>query len=200
MSRNGSGSYSPPGASFPAVAGTTILSASYNNVVNDIASALTQSIANDGQTIIAADLPMGGFKFTGLAVGASAADSVRYDQLPVVVTGSFTITGTGFTVSPTATATYKIVYGYVYLHIPESAITGTSNATSFTLTGLPVAITPSATRQMANGYAFDNSVATWTAITITTSNTIALSKTGAGSAWTSSGTKTLKTSEFIYLL
>ena len=83
MSRNGSGSYSPPGASFPAVAGTTILSASYNNVINDVASALTQSISNDGQTIIAADLPMGGFKFTGLAVGASAADSVRYDQLAV---------------------------------------------------------------------------------------------------------------------
>jgi hypothetical protein len=83
MSRNGSGSYSPPGASFPAVAGTTILSASYNNVVNDIASALTQSIANDGQTTISANLPMSGFKFTGLAVGASAADSVLYDQLAV---------------------------------------------------------------------------------------------------------------------
>ena len=83
MSRNGSGSYTPPGASFPAVAGTTILSASYNNVINDVASALTQSISNDGQTIIAADLPMGGFKFTGLAVGAAAADSVRYDQLAV---------------------------------------------------------------------------------------------------------------------
>ena len=40
MPRNGSGSYSPPAASFPAVASTLIESAKFNAVINDIATAL----------------------------------------------------------------------------------------------------------------------------------------------------------------
>jgi len=80
MSRNGSGSYSPPGASFPAVAGTTILSASYNNVINDVASALTQSIATNGESTISANLPMSGFKHTGAAAATASGQYVEYAQ------------------------------------------------------------------------------------------------------------------------
>lgn len=81
MSRNGSGAYSSPASSFPAVAATLIESTKYNNVINDLAAAMTASIANDGQTPILANLPMGGFKLTGLAAGAASGDSVRYDEL-----------------------------------------------------------------------------------------------------------------------
>ena len=55
--------------------------------------------------------------------------------------GSYTITGTGFSSNPTGTARY-VVFGekFVILEIP--GLSGTSNATSFTLTGQPAAIAP----------------------------------------------------------
>lgn len=108
MSRNGSGSYTAPGSSFPAVASTLIESTKYNNVVNDIAAAITASIANDGQTPILANLPMGGFKLTGLAAGAASGDSARYNELilrallagdaaQAFAASTFTGAGTGLT-------------------------------------------------------------------------------------------------------
>jgi hypothetical protein len=60
-----------------------------------------------------------------------------------VTTGSFTITGTGFTSNPTGTATWIKIGNTVLLTIPT--LTGTANATTFTLTGLPSAIQPATT-------------------------------------------------------
>lgn len=81
MARNGSGSYSPPGASFPAVDGTIIEAAKYNSVINDIGSEITNSIAVDGQSVITADIPMNNKKLTGLAAGSAPGHSARYDEL-----------------------------------------------------------------------------------------------------------------------
>jgi len=81
MSRNGSGVYSPPGSSFPAVANTLIESSKFNNTINDIGTALTESIARDGQTTITANIPMATFKFTGLGAGSAATDSARLGQI-----------------------------------------------------------------------------------------------------------------------
>ena len=76
--RDGSGSYSNPYPNF--VNGTVISSdeADANNA--DIATALTQSIAVDGQTTITANLPMNSKKFTGLAAGTAATDSLTLGQ------------------------------------------------------------------------------------------------------------------------
>ena len=52
MPFNGSGLYTAPGASFPAVTGETISSTKYNAVINDIATGLTTCITKDGQTTI----------------------------------------------------------------------------------------------------------------------------------------------------
>ena len=49
MSRNGSGTYSLPSGN-PVVSGTTITSAWANTTLSDMASALTGSLASDGQT------------------------------------------------------------------------------------------------------------------------------------------------------
>lgn len=81
MPYNGAGTYSPPAASFPAVTATVINSTKYNAVVNDIASALSTAICKDGQTTVSANLPMNSKKLTGLAAGAAAGDSLRYEQL-----------------------------------------------------------------------------------------------------------------------
>jgi hypothetical protein len=63
MPRNGSGTYSLPQAAF--VSGTKISSSVMNSDLSDIASALTQSLAADGQTPIT-----GGLQFFSGSVGA----------------------------------------------------------------------------------------------------------------------------------
>lgn len=72
MSFNGSGTYTPPGASFPAVAGTTIESTKFNAIINDIATALSTCITKDGQTTVTATIPFGGNVLSGVASGLSA--------------------------------------------------------------------------------------------------------------------------------
>ncbi len=66
MARNGSGTYNLP-AGNPVVTGTTISSTWANTTLSDMASALTGSIASDGQTTPLANLPMGGYAHTGVA-------------------------------------------------------------------------------------------------------------------------------------
>jgi hypothetical protein len=64
--------YSLPQA--PYVAGTVISSTSVNSNLSDIANALTQSIASNGETTPTANLPMGGYRHTGVA-NATARDN-----------------------------------------------------------------------------------------------------------------------------
>lgn len=80
MPRNGSGSYSLPSGN-PVTTGTTISSAVQNNTMSDIATALTQSLAKDGQTTPTANLPMGGYKHTGAAAGSARTDYATISNL-----------------------------------------------------------------------------------------------------------------------
>jgi len=83
MARNGSGVYSATvaGGIYPASANTLIESAKFNTLMADMATALTESIARDGQTTITANIPMATFKFTGLGAGTAATDSARLSQV-----------------------------------------------------------------------------------------------------------------------
>jgi len=78
LARNGAGTYNLP-AGQPVVTGTVISSTTFNTLTSDIATALTASIANDGQTVPVANLPMGGFKLTGLGDATVANDAIRYN-------------------------------------------------------------------------------------------------------------------------
>jgi hypothetical protein len=97
MSRNGSGTYSLP-AGNPVVTGTTISSSWANTTLSDIASALTGSVASDGQTPMTGNLQMGSNKITGLAVATATGDALSYNQAATVTTltttGNVTIGGT----------------------------------------------------------------------------------------------------------
>mgnify|MGYP003338854978 CR=1 FL=1 len=79
MSRNGSGVYSLP-AGNPVVTGTTIASTWANNTMNDIAAALTGSVASDGQTPMTGSLNMNTNKITNLLAGNVAGEAVEYAQ------------------------------------------------------------------------------------------------------------------------
>jgi hypothetical protein len=79
MARNGSGVYSLPESAF--TYNTVIDQAAVNSNFSDIASALTASIAADGQTTVTASLPLNSNKLTGLAVGSAATDSASLGQV-----------------------------------------------------------------------------------------------------------------------
>jgi len=74
-----------------AVSGEVIASDDYNTVNADMAQALTDSVVADGTKPMAANLPMGGNKLTGLAAGSANGDSVRYEQ--AVLRAGSTMTG-----------------------------------------------------------------------------------------------------------
>lgn len=80
MSRNGSGVYSLP-AGNPVVTGTAISSTWANNTLADIASALTGSLAADGQTSLTGNLNFGTNKATNLGDPTTAQDAVTLNYL-----------------------------------------------------------------------------------------------------------------------
>jgi hypothetical protein len=103
MSRNGSGTYTLP-AGNPVVTGTTISSSWANNTLNDIATALTGSVAADGQTPMSGPLAMGSNKITGLATGTASGDAVNWGQFTTpTFTGNVTVTSVGYVKLPVGT-------------------------------------------------------------------------------------------------
>ena len=81
MSRNGSGTYTLP-AGNPVVTSTTISSTWANNTMTDLATAMTGSLASDGQTTATGNLKMGNNRITGLADGIAASDAATVNQVP----------------------------------------------------------------------------------------------------------------------
>jgi hypothetical protein len=105
MSRNGSGTYTLP-AGNPVVTGTTIASTWANNTMTDLATALTGSLASDGQTTATGNLKMGNNRVTGMADGIASTDAASITQVTsaVAITGG-TINGT--TIGATTRSTVK---------------------------------------------------------------------------------------------
>jgi hypothetical protein len=92
MSRNGSGVYSLP-AGNPVVTNTTISSTWANSTMNDLASALTDSVAADGQTPMTGNLDLNTNKIVNLADPTLAQDAVTLNFLE---TGTYTLNGGTF--------------------------------------------------------------------------------------------------------
>ena len=107
MARNGSGTYNRAVA--PYVAGTTITAATVNQEMDDIATALTQSMARDGQAPATANIPMGGFRLTGLGNAIANTDAAAFGQ--VVAKAGDTMTGVFGVIAGTAAAPGVFVSG-----------------------------------------------------------------------------------------
>lgn len=119
---------------------------------------------------------------------------VKANALSEIVTNTFTVTGTGFTdPDPTGTARYIAVSGrFAMVFLP--ALSGTSDATTFTLTGIPAAIQPAALTTHLGGIAvLDNGVAESNGYirVNAASGTWDVFRTAALLAWTASGNKAL---------
>lgn len=124
MARNGSGTYNLP-AGNPVTTGTTISSTWANSTLSDMASALTGSIASDGQTTASGNLPMGGFIHTNVGnatirTNYASAGQVQDGTLTYLtsVAGTDTITAVG-AVGMTAYAT-----GQKFTFVSAGANTG----------------------------------------------------------------------------
>lgn len=119
MSRNGSGTYALP-AGNPVVTGTTISSTWANNTLSDIATALTGSLAADGQTTATGPLNMGTQKINNLGTGTAPTDAVTVGQFQtptftgavvaqstLSVAGDVSLTSTGFVLIPSGTTAQR---------------------------------------------------------------------------------------------
>lgn len=124
MARNGSGTYSLP-AGNPVTTGAVISSTWANNTLDDIATALTASLAKDGQTTPTANLPMATYKHTGVGTATATTDYARADQVQnsalqylSSVSGADTITASA-SITPAAYAA-----GQTFRFISAGANTG----------------------------------------------------------------------------
>jgi hypothetical protein len=109
MSRNGSGTYSLP-AGNPVVTGTTISSTWANNTMNDLAAALTDSVAADGQTPMTGNLDLNTHKVVNLVAGSASGEAVEFAQFKTpTFTGNVTMTSTGFALIPAGTTAERPV-------------------------------------------------------------------------------------------
>ena len=99
MSLDGNGTYSPPAPQFPAIPNTIIYADDFNQIILDIATALSTAIFRDGQAAFTANQSMGGHKLTDLANGVDPQDAATLWQVftdPVFVATTaqgFKVTG-----------------------------------------------------------------------------------------------------------
>lgn len=117
-----------------------------------------------------------------------------------IAQGSFTGTITGCTTSPTGTIAYQRIGNIVTLWC-EAGVTGTSNASTLTMTGLPAIVQPAgASKKVFSAFMTDGtagSVAIGVGQVLAGTATFSIGSTSGGllistaSAWTASGTKGL---------
>jgi hypothetical protein len=132
MSRNGSGTYTLP-AGNPVVTGTTIASTWANNTLSDIASALTDSVAADGQTAMTGNLNLNSNKIVNLATPTLSTDAVTkaYADALVGGAGSFTtLTSSGATTFTAGTASTSTTTGTAVI-TGGLGVSGRINAANF---------------------------------------------------------------------
>jgi hypothetical protein len=113
--------------------------------------------------------------------------------------GTYTATATGLTTSPTVTVYYRVLGNMVFLETRD-AVTGTSNSTSFSLTGAPAGIRPASTSGFTVCYVTDDTTPQTGIIAMNSSGNLTIFRTGSTSTWTSSGSKTINTFSMRYML
>lgn len=74
--------------------------------------------------------------------GVTSAIQTQIDSKAAVSSGTFTATLTGCTTSPTATFSYKKAGGLASIYANGNSLTGESNASTMTITGIPAEIQP----------------------------------------------------------
>jgi len=179
MSRNGSGTYNLP-AGNPVVSGTTITSSWANTTMQNIADALTQSIASDGQTPMSSSLNMANNKVISVLDPTNAQDAATKAYTDAAIT--------------TAGATYLLkasnlsdVANATTSRTNLSAAKSGANSDITSITGLTTALTVAqggtgATTLTANNVLLGNGTSAPQTVAPSTSGNLLVSN---GTTWTS---------------
>ena len=147
-------------------------------------------------TTAAISAPRAGVAVFGNENGAGRLP--EYNGLNLVEQGTFTATATGMTTSPTGTCKYAVNDGAVTLDIPN--ITGTSNATTFTLTGAPVAVRPAVDKDVLCRVQDNSGAVGLGLLRMKTTGVIELYVSAAGNSFTAAGTKSVSAMSITYTL
>jgi microcystin-dependent protein len=125
MARNGSGNYTAPSSTWnPAIPGTTILSDDWNALLSDLSTAITNSIASDGQTTTTLAIPFA----QGMRVGTGSLGAPSFGVIGDTDTGIyFPSANTGALVAGGVVAASWNASGF--------SIVGTQTLTGLTVTG-----------------------------------------------------------------
>lgn len=132
---------------------------------------------------------------TSLPDAFYTASLANYLRIGAINTGSYTGTLTGCTTSPTGTIEWSLTGDVVTLQIPT--ISGTSNSTSATITGMPASIRPS-TASSGIGITVDSGTAAIGRIVVETTGTITLYNSVTAAGFTAAGTKGIQFSTITY--
>lgn len=128
-------------------------------------------------------------KDTQTTAGTWASTPSAVDLVRGPYNGSFTITLTGCATAPTYTVNYtKNGSNVTFTSVTATPATGTSNATSKTLTGVPPELRPSGTVYFPVTAGEDAGVATTVFWDLNSSGVIKMNNGLVGGAWTGSGT------------
>ena len=174
MSRNGSGTYTLP-AGNPVVTGTVIATTWANNTMNDLASAMTDSVAADGQTPMTGPLNLNSNKISNLANATLAGDGVNFGQFStptftgavtcsstLAVAGDTTMSGTGQLKIPNGTTGQRSatpVSGMIRFNSTLNSYEGYTSYTGATISTITfVTTTATLTTATAHGLNTGNTV------------------------------------------
>lgn len=142
------------------------------------------SIAPTAAGILAALLTVDG---SGSGLDADTVDGINGASLAQVSSGSFTGTLTGYAANPTGTIQWRKSGTMVTLTC-NAGITGTSNANTMTMTGLPAAVQALQTYNVWTRVT-DNGTASLAVCAVTASDTLTFGLGATGGTFTASGTK-----------
>jgi hypothetical protein len=127
MSYNGNGVFLINTAGQPVTPGTVISSTAFNALTADLAGGLTNAITKDGQSTPTSNIPMGGFKITGLGAATNPNDAVRLAQLQGGTFNYVTVTGTdtllGSLTPPITSYAVGAMYTFIVQNTNTSAVT-----------------------------------------------------------------------------
>jgi len=133
MARNGSGTYVKVGDDF--VFDTVISETAMNAMINDMVTALTQSVSKDGQTTLTGNINAGSNKLTAMAVGTALTDSLTLGQAQngsMNYVASDSGSANSYVIAPSPAVT-SYVAGQVF-HFKASA--NSTGATTLNVSGL----------------------------------------------------------------
>jgi len=169
MSRNGSGTYNLP-AGNPVTTGTTISSSWANSTLNDIANALTGSIAADGQTPITANLNLNNNKIVSLAEPNNAQDATTKNYVDTLNSLALLKANNLSDVANTTTARTNISAAKSGANSDITSITGLTTALAVNQGGTGVASLSANAVVLGNGTSAVQTVAPSTNGNVLTSN------------------------------